>query len=134
MDYMAFRLTFDLLSSVWKSPTIRKTPISSALVGEPDKIGKDGRDQIAVMGISARKFRGIQIHDVPRLGGGLRPRLSLNRQQLAFQHLLPLAQLPCVGFNLGKRTPDVGGFLRGHAAMFIEIERLVTHEALASIR
>ena len=44
------------------------------------------------------------------------------------EHLLPLAQLPCVVFDLGQRTPDVGGFLCGHAPMLVEIERLVTHE------
>jgi len=50
--FYCFQIGAGSFIAAQKSPTIRKTTTSSALVGEPGKISKDSRDQIAMMGIS----------------------------------------------------------------------------------
>jgi hypothetical protein len=42
-----------------KLPVVRRTTIGSALVGEPGKVRKYGRDQVAMMGVGRRQPRGI---------------------------------------------------------------------------
>src|SRR5258708_35405912 len=69
-----------------------------------------------------------------RLGRGFRPRRCRNRQKLAFEYLLSIARLAGAVAGARQNPPDLGGFLCGHAAVLVEIERLVSHDALASIR
>src|SRR5271166_6293620 len=82
-----------------------------------------------MLAVVRRQARGIQIQDVACLGGGLRPRSGGNREKLAFQMGLPIAQIPCVVLNLRQSPPDVGGFLSGHATVLVEIERFLSHSA-----
>ena len=54
---------------------------------------------------------------------------------LDFDNALLVTQQFCVGLDVGKHTTDIGGLLRRHAAMSVEIDRNVSHEgALASMR
>src|SRR6516162_5690615 len=124
MEYITFLLAFDLLSSAqvfsghWSVP-----------VGEPGKISKYSRNQITMMGVDRSQPRGVQIQDVARLRGCVRPGNSRNRQKLVFERPLPLAQIPRVVLYFCQNPPYVSGFLRRHAAVLIEIERLVSHRA-----
>jgi hypothetical protein len=42
-----------------KFPVVRRTTVGSALVGEPGKVRKHGRDQVAMMGVGRRQSRGV---------------------------------------------------------------------------
>ena len=117
----AFKLEFDLLSSAERFPAVRRTTIRSVFVGERSKVCKYGREQIAMTGVGRSRPRGVQIQKVAHLGGRLRPRSSWNRQELVVP--LPIAQFPRVVLDVCQSTPR---FLRCHAAVPVEIERLVT--------
>src|SRR5229473_3315186 len=103
--------------------------LRSTLVREPDKIRKYRGNHIAMMGVVRRKAGRVQVQHVARLGRGFRPRGGGNREKLVFQKGLPVAQIPCVVFNLRQGPPDVGRSLRGHATMPVEIEWLLSHSA-----
>ena len=68
-----FKLAFDLLSSAEWFAVVRHTTIGSAFLGEPGKVSKYGCDKIAMTGVGGSQPPGVQIQDVARLGGGLRP-------------------------------------------------------------
>src|ERR1700751_5549260 len=76
-----------------------------------------------------RQSRSIEIQNIARFGGRIRPRISRYRQQLAFEACLPLAKVSCVALDLRQRAPEVGRFLSGHATVLVEIERFVSHRA-----
>src|SRR5438128_1086587 len=87
------------------------------------------------MRIGQRETGRIEIEDVSSLGHRFGPRGSRNRKELDFDDALLVAQKLRVGLDLGNHTADIGCLLRGHAAMFVELDRGLSHEgALASMR
>jgi hypothetical protein len=55
--------------------------------------------------------------------------------EAGFDGRLPIAQVARIGLDISENAPDIGRLLRGHAAVLVEIERLVRHVgALASMR
>src|ERR1700731_3750199 len=108
---------------------ILRATVRSTLAREPGKIRKYRRNHITMMSVVRRQASCVQIQDVARLGGGLRPRRGGNREKLLFQKGLPVAQILCVVLNLRQSPPDVSRSLSGHATVLVEIERLLSHWA-----
>ena len=54
-------------------------------VFQSGKVLEDGRDEIAMASVVRRQVRGVEIQDVARLRGRLRPRSGGMRQQLVFE-------------------------------------------------
>jgi hypothetical protein len=52
-------LALDLSSNVVKFPVVRRTIVRSVLLGEPGKIRKYGRDEVAMMGVVRSQPRGV---------------------------------------------------------------------------
>lgn len=69
-------MAFDLLPIPERFPAVRQTTIRSAFPGEPGKVCKYGRDQIAMAGVGWSQLRGVRIQEVARLGGRLRVMVS----------------------------------------------------------
>src|ERR1700756_923074 len=107
----------------------RRRGALSIFPGEARKVLQYRRNEISVAAVLRRQTGGIQIQDIARLGDGLRPGRGGNRQQLVFNNGLPIAQIPCVLFNLSQRATKVGCLLSSHAAVLVEIERFVSHRA-----
>src|SRR5258705_426234 len=79
------------------------------------------------MGVVGSEARGIQIQNVAGLCRRFGPRGGRHGKQLDFNDALAVSQHFCVGFDVGEHTPDIGGPLCGHAAMLVEIDRVVIH-------
>jgi hypothetical protein len=47
---------------------------------------------------------------------------------LSFQVRLPITQFSCIAFDFRQDATKVGRFLSGHATVFIEIERFISHQ------
>src|SRR5258705_12359988 len=85
-----------------KLPVVRRGTIGSTLVGEPGKVRKYGRDQVAMVGVGRRQLRGVQVQDVARLGSCFRPRTCRNRQKLVLEYPLPITQAFCIVFAISQ--------------------------------
>ena len=100
----------------------------SAFAGEPGEIGKYRCHEVAVMRIGLREVSSIQIQDVTRLCDCLGPGGGRHGEELELDSRLVVAQQFCVGLDVGEHATDIGGLLRRHAAMLVEIDRVFIHQ------
>src|SRR6266576_3916762 len=114
LHWMLSAGTFDPASNkgVQFSVVQREHLCRSALSGEPGKVRKYRRDQVAMMCVGGSEVSHIQIQDVTRLCRRLSPRGCRHRKQLEFDHALPVTQQSGVGLDVGEHAADIGGLLR----------------------
>src|SRR3954469_17425559 len=117
----------------WNVPdevlTHRAEHCSGLFPGESGKVRKYRGHEVAVMRVVWRETGRIEIEDVTRLGHRLRPRGSRHGKKLDFDDALLVAQKLRIGLDLGNHTANIGCLLRGHAAMFVELDRGLSHAA-----
>lgn len=102
-------------------------PLASVFARQPDEIVEQRRDQRAVSRILGGQAGGIEVEQMARLHCGLRPGRRGHGHHAVFEIGLALAQIPDLGLDLAQGAAQVGGFLRGHAAVLVEIDRLLSH-------
>ena len=90
-----------------------------------------GVDQLLPARVPAIRFGSHQLQQVARLGGRLRPSFGGRRQQEVFDFVPVTAQRRLVGLDFGQLAPLVGRLLGRHAAVLIEVDRLVGHSRLS---
>src|SRR6516164_10425086 len=72
--------------------------------------------------------RGKEVQEVTGLFSRPMPICRGRRQQVRFQFGLPKAQCFFVRLDIRQEPAQFGRFLRGHATMLIELDRLIGHD------
>lgn len=110
----------------------REPQLASALAAEPGEIVEQGGHQRAVARVFGWQAGGVEVEQIARFRGRVRPRRGGHGEQLVLEIGLPFAQLPDMALDFGQRAAQIGCLLRGHAAVLVEIDGMVSHWRLAS--
>src|ERR1043166_9966731 len=84
-------------------------------------------DQLLSARILGFRSGGKNHEQITGLFAGLVPIQCRRREQIFLQFLLPRAQCPLVGLNLGDLAANLSGLLGGHATMSVKLDRSIRH-------
>jgi hypothetical protein len=93
------------------------------------KVRKHRGHEVALMRIGRRETGRIEIEDVTRFRHRFGPRHGRHGKNLDFDRALLVTQQFCIGLDVGKHAADIGGLLRRHATMSVELDRGFSHVA-----
>ena len=100
-------------------------------VAQSGEIVERMRDELLAARILSLGCGGEELYEILRLGRGLRPGLRRSGQEKLLELFLATLQGRLIGLKLMQAlTPNVCRFLSGHAAVLVEVDRVVRHRLI----
>src|SRR4029077_7565559 len=106
----------------------RAVRVKSAFARKAREVGENRGNQCLSSRIMRRERRRKEVEEVTGLFSRFLPICRGRGQQVGFQFGLPKAQFFFVRLDIRQEPAQLGRFLRGHAAMLVEVDRLIGHD------
>ena len=104
-------------------------------VAQSIEIVESVRDELLAARILSLRCGSEELYEILRLGRGLRPGFCRSGQEKFLELFLATSQGRLIGLKLMQAlTANICRFLSGHAAVLVEIDRLVRHGLITFLR
>ncbi len=96
-------------------------------IGQSAELVEDTRNELLTARIPSFQRGGEELNEIPRLRCRFRPRCRRSGEEKILELLLAMMQSRLIDLNLMEAPTNFCGFLGGHAAMLVEVDRIVRH-------